>query len=139
VISAIDPNGLEPHVDVPGAGARGPDTGEPGLFSASHARWERRLLRQGSLQDLANGTGGIAVTNQNDTAGGLARLLDDQRSYYLIGFEPGPTTFELDAGRPRFRKVELTVKRKDLVVRTRGGFYGISDEELARARGGGPG
>ncbi|MGE0452534.1 MAG: VWA domain-containing protein [Vicinamibacteria bacterium] len=136
VISAIDPSGLGLHADPPGAGAR--DVASPATARrSSSAKWETRIHRQAILEDLAGWTGGSAITNHNDTAGGLRRLLDDQRGYYLIGFEPGRGTFERDAGRPRFHEVQIKVKNENLTVRARRGFYGISDEDLARA-GAGP-
>ena len=36
---------------------------------------------------MAQQTGGFAVLNTNDLAGGLARIVDDTRGYYLLGFE----------------------------------------------------
>jgi len=135
VISAIDPSGLGLHADPPGAGAR--DVARVPLAQRdSSAKWRARVHREAILQGLAEWTGGSAITNHNDTVGGLRRLLDDQRGYYLIGFEPGPGTFERDAGRPRFHEVQIRVKNENLTVRARRGFYGISDADLARAGAG---
>ena len=59
-------------------------------------RLERqRVIRdaQESLAYLAEQTGGFAVLNTNDLAGGLSRISNDVRDYYLIGFEPDRDTF----------------------------------------------
>ena len=55
--------------------------------------------------------------------------MSDSRSYYLIGYEPAPETFAGD--RPRFHRLEVKVKRPGLKVRSRRGFFGLSDAALA--------
>ena len=56
----------------------------------------------------------------------------DHRGFYLIGFRPDEETFDPVRGRRRFNRVEVKVKRAGLRVRTRGGFYGFTEEEAAR-------
>jgi VWFA-related protein len=56
VISAIDPNGLEPHADIPGAGSRDTRSADRER-EVSRDRWSARLRRQASLEDLAGWTG----------------------------------------------------------------------------------
>jgi VWFA-related protein len=81
---------------------------------------------------LADRTGGLTVLNRNDLVGGLGEILNDQRGYYLIGYEPSAATFDKDSGKPRFHKVKVGVSRPGLKVRSRAGFYGISDAEVAK-------
>ena len=83
-----------------------------------------------SLQYLADDTGGLAVANRNDLQGGFGDVLRDQASYYLIGFEPPAKTFAKKSGRPKFHKIKISVNRKDVRVRTRAGYYGVTDEEV---------
>ena len=83
---------------------------------------------QEGLTYLARQTGGLAILNNNDLSGGVRRMLDDQ-SYYLIGYEPDDEVF--DPQKRRFNKLEVKVKRKDVNVRYRSGFFGVSDEEIA--------
>ena len=85
---------------------------------------------QAGLIYLARTTGGLAVTNSNDLAGGIRRVLDDQKGYYLIGYVPDESTFKLVAGRRVFHRVTVKVKRAGLRVRSRTGFYGAEDEEM---------
>jgi VWFA-related protein len=92
---------------------------------------------QDSLQDLAGATGGLCVMNRNDLLGGLRRIVADQAGYYLLGFEPPPSTFEKASGKPRFHSVEVRVNRPGLKVRSRSGFYGVTDDEVARLVPGG--
>ena len=84
---------------------------------------------QDSLAYVAEQTGGLAVMNTNDVSGGVARILSGSRGYYLVGYEPERATFGRD--RPRFHRLAVKVKRRGLTVRTRKGFFGISDEALA--------
>ncbi len=84
---------------------------------------------QDGLRYLAQQTGGLAIINNNDLSGGIRKILDDQ-SYYLIGYEPDDSTF--DPRTRRFNKLEIKVKRPDVRVRYRSGFFGVSDEKLVR-------
>jgi len=86
---------------------------------------------QAGLIYLAKQTGGFAVVNNNDLGGGVRRVLEDQ-SYYLIGYEPDDDTF--DPKTRRFNKLEIKVKRKDLRVRYRSGFFNVAERETPAAR-----
>ena len=93
---------------------------------------ERRMFlleTQETLIFLADQTGGRAIRNNNDLALGLKRISDDLRGYYVIGYTPPDDTFAAPGRTPRFHKVEVTVKRPGLRVRTRKGFLGISDPD----------
>ncbi|MGH9900755.1 MAG: hypothetical protein ACRD68_02845, partial [Pyrinomonadaceae bacterium] len=87
---------------------------------------------QSGMAYLAQQTGGFAVRNTNDIAGGVRRALDDQRGYYLIGYRPDEKTFDSATGRRRFVKIEVRVKRPGLRVRTRSGFYNFTEAEAVR-------
>ena len=89
-----------------------------------------RIVSQASLRQLAEATGGLAIANTNDLRGGFGDVLRDQAAYYLIGFEPHDDTFARKWGRPRFHKIKLKVNRPNLRVRTREGFYGVTDQEV---------
>lgn len=85
---------------------------------------------QGGLRELAEATGGFAITNSNDLAGGIRRALDDQKGYYLIGYRPDDSTFEQVGGRRLFHRISVGVKRPGKFnVRMRKGFFGVPEEE----------
>jgi VWFA-related protein len=84
------------------------------------------------LQSLASDTGGLALFSRNGLARGLSRIAEDQRSYYLIGFEPPQSTFARSWFKTKFQKIKLTVDRPDVRVRTRAGFYGVTDDEVLK-------
>jgi VWFA-related protein len=93
---------------------------------------------QNGLSYLAGNTGGLAVFNNNDLNKGIRRALDDIGGYYLIGYRPDESTFDL-SGHPRFNTWTIKVKdRPNLRVRTRNGFVGIA-EESSRGRNRTPG
>jgi len=85
---------------------------------------------QNGLNYLAQQTGGIPIRNTNDLSGGIKRVLEDQRGYYLIGYRPDQSTFDPRTGRRKFHKLKLEVTRPGkFTVRMRNGFFGVTDEE----------
>ena len=85
---------------------------------------------QDGLVYLARQTGGESFINTNDLSGGIKKMLNDQKGYYLIGYTPDTETF--DAAKRRFNKLTVKVKRPDLKVRYRSGFFGLTDDEADR-------
>lgn len=85
------------------------------------------------LRRLAEDTGGLLVTDRNDLAGAIGRVLDDQRGYYLLGYVPERSTFA--AANPRFHRLTVRVVRPGLRARSRSGFLGRADERLPAATG----
>lgn len=94
------------------------------------SRQDELLDTQDGLRYLADETGGFAVINNNDLAGGVRRVLEDQ-SYYLIAYDPDSDTF--DPAKRRFNKLEIKVNRKDVNVRYRSGFFNVATENVATA------
>jgi VWFA-related protein len=85
---------------------------------------------QEGLDYLAQETGGIAIKNNNDLSGGIRRVLEDQKGYYLIGYRPDNSTFDPKTGRRTFHKLSLKIARPGKFnVRMRNGFYGVTDED----------
>lgn len=86
---------------------------------------------QSGLNYLAQETGGLAMQNSNDLAGGIKRVLNDQKGYYLIGYRPDESTFDVRTGRRKFHRLTLKVTRPGKFnVRMRNGFFGVTDEEI---------
>lgn len=88
------------------------------------------LERRQVLMSLAFETGGLAIFSRNGLDRALQEISDDQRSYYLIGFEPPKATFARSRVKTQFRSIKLTVDRKGVRVRTRAGFYGVTDDDV---------
>jgi len=75
------------------------------------------FIAQDGLTETAASAGGFAITNSDDLAGGLDRILEDLDHYYLLGFYPTDTS--ANAKHP----VALTVPgHPDYTVRFRRGF-----------------
>jgi len=83
---------------------------------------------QEGLTYLARETGGFAVLNNNDLNLGIRRVLKDQQSYYLIGFDPEDEKFDR-----KYHSIKLKVNRPGLQTRTRAGFIGFSDRPQPEA------
>lgn len=89
---------------------------------------------QNGLNYLAQQTGGFFIHNTNDLGRGLRRVLEDQSGYYLIGYRPDDSTFDPATGRRKFHRLSISVKNHpELKVRTRNGFYGVTNEEARPA------
>lgn len=86
---------------------------------------------QQGLKALAEQTGGFAVINNNSLSKGIERVLNDQKGYYLLAYRPDSATF--DPKKARFNKLTVKLKRPDLRVRYRSGFFGIKDEDAKPA------
>jgi VWFA-related protein len=105
------------------------------LEDALSARRNTAFETQEGLDFLARQTGGIPIRNTNDLSGGIRRVLEDQKGFYLIGYRPDEATFDRRTGRRTFHKLTLKVTRPGKFnVRMRNGFFGVSDEEKARPR-----
>jgi len=102
---------------------------ETGLFvtSATVANRDATIRNsQSGMSYLAHETGGRFYRNTNDLAVPVRRALNLEKGYYLIGYQPDGDTFKSK----NFRAIEIKVKRPELTVRARSGFFGITDESL---------
>jgi VWFA-related protein len=82
--------------------------------------------RQGG-EIIAQQTGGFQVRNSNSFQ--LDRILEDQSGYYLLGYRPTDETFNRT-----FHHIKAKVKRSGMTLRTRFGFFGVSEEEANKGR-----
>jgi VWFA-related protein len=111
---AIDPRGLAAFDD--SIGPLRPATPSEDL--------SRMASRQGGLRELAGNTDGAVVLNTNDTKGGVARMMADLGSYYVLQYYS--TNTKLDG---RFRSIAVRVKRPGVQVRARNGYLAPTEAE----------
>jgi VWFA-related protein len=128
VIHAVDPRGLV---------AAGLNAEDPVRVSSTGVELGRMIQNrhlglfhaQSTLQYLADETGGLAKLDTNDMAGAVSAIVADLSGYYLIGYAPDTGTF----GDRSFHRFEVKVKRPGLKVRTRKGFYAVTDDQVSAA------
>ena len=122
-------------VDVRGLQVLGPTAADsisdPRQIGELISRRQRNFFHsQDILSLLAKQSGGTFTRNSNDITGAIRRAADDQNGYYLIAYQPEEATFAGREGKREFHKLSVKVKRPGLTVRSRTGFYGITDDEL---------
>ena len=112
-VYSVDPrgvtSGMEDAIEITGF------TADPALSPTSLMNEMR--LEHDSLRVVSEETGGLAILNQNDFRTAFTRILEDNSSYYVLGYYP--TNDKRDG---RFRKVEVRVKKPGLRVRARRGY-----------------
>jgi VWFA-related protein len=112
-----------------GAGDRSPEASLRALGNMADSARVSYFESQGVLKYLADLTGGISIRNTNNITGGIDRIMEDQKGFYLIGYRPDESTIDPQTGQRRLLKISVKVKRPGLKVRSRSGFYGLTDEE----------
>ena len=119
---AIDPRGLTAFDD-----SIGP------LRPAGPVEDRVRLSsRQGGLRELALNTDGAVVLDTNGVKAGVARMMADLSSYYVMQYYSTNSTLD-----GRFRSIAVRVKRTGVQVRARPGYLALTAEE-ARSMTGAP-
>ena len=73
-------------------------------------------LSQDSLRVLSDETGGFAIVNRNDVAGGFERIVADNSSYYVLAYYPP------DPRPGRNHRIQVKVSRPGVTVRARKGY-----------------
>lgn len=117
-IYAVDPQGLSPD---------GALADRETAFSVDE-RAERRDARR-NLRTFAELTGGFAFTDQNNIDAAFTRIVRENSSYYVLGFN---STNQRRDG--RFRKLDVRVKRAGLQIKARKGYVSATEKERTPAR-----
>jgi VWFA-related protein len=77
------------------------------------------LARIDSLREVAEETGGVTVgVSTNTFSEGFATIVQDASAYYLLGYSPEPEHTD-----GKFHPIRVRVKRPDVTVRARRGYY----------------
>ena len=79
-----------------------------------------RLNPHSGLNDLADQTGGFLIRDTNDLGAGLRRIDEDIRVHYLLTYVPKNQVYD-----GRFRQIEAKLKRSNLDIQTRKGYYAV--------------
>ena len=129
VVYGIDTQGLETtgltaRDEIPFMPRNTPPNADPLLVLLRTRSLALRVNREGTEQ-LAKQTGGFVIHSSNNFD--LQKVMNDQRGYYLIGYRPSDETFDR-----RFHYIKARVKRRGLVLRTREGFFGVTEDKARR-------
>ena len=79
---------------------------------------------QGTMQELAESTGGFLIANTNNFKPGVEKIVADIGDYYRLTYTPPPSPFD-----GRFRAIEVRVSRKDARVQARSGYFALPPGE----------
>ena len=107
-----------------GGGGGGRGGGARGLFSGAAVAQQFASLAtsQDTLTTLARNTGGTAFTDSNDFGAAFKRVERDMSAYYILGYSSGNPARD-----GRFRRIQVRVKKPDLRVEARAGYYAERD------------
>jgi VWFA-related protein len=89
-------------------GTSAADAGVPNTFELGLMRMEQVEFSAAGSVGLAEDTGGFAVRDSNDLAGGAVRAAEESRVHYLLGYAPPADKSPRD-----WRKLKVEVKRPD--------------------------
>ena len=86
------------------------------------------LERMAAFRKMSAATGGFAVVNSNSFDQALERIVKENSNYYLLGY-----TSTNDARDGRYRRLDVRVKRPDVIVRARDGYIAPSRSQARSA------
>jgi VWFA-related protein len=95
-------------------------TGRPMTMGLEDNEALLRADPHSGLGTLADETGGFLIAQTNDLRGGFSAIDTDMRNYYALTYTPSNTRFD-----GRFRRIEVKVKRSDVRVRSRRGYFAV--------------
>jgi VWFA-related protein len=118
----VDTRGLQ--ATVPGGDASRPSARGVGAFSGRgvQQQFNNLFASQETLQTLAADTGGRAFTDTNNFGDAFTQVQRDTSIYYLLGYNSTATAKD-----GRFRRISVRLKRSDLRVEHRAGYYAQRD------------
>ena len=105
------------------------------LTHARSSAFTRRYSDLDGIGRLADATGGFLFYGGQHVDSALDVIMEDLRGYYLVGYTPGDEAFRPNKkGQRAYHEIEVKVARRGTKVRSRAGFYGVTDEETMPAR-----
>jgi VWFA-related protein len=131
-IHTVDPTGYDGYVDYIRTHPvrRGLEMGMPAnrrVPGLAQLGGYVRFLHE-FLLNTAESTGGRAIIDTDAIQTGIEEIFDEDGSFYLLGYQS--TNGSPDG---RFRKVEVSVDRPGLTVRTRTGYWARTKDAAANA------
>ncbi len=115
--------GLDEMVEIGAVPIDNPDVPQPGTAIQDEVR-----RGQDSLRALSEQTGGFAIVNQNDLNAAFERLVQDNSSYYVLGYYPSN-----DKRDGKFRRIEVRTTRPGVKIVARNGYSAPKGRPAATA------
>jgi hypothetical protein len=107
------------------ANSAAPDAFGKTLMQQSETRFNDR----GSMQDLADQTGGQVFLN-NDVRGSIQRSLQEGANYYTLAYTPEKSGTDV-----KFRRVEIKLNQGGVKLAYRPGYYPVSSQDSLKQSG----
>ena len=105
------------------------DLSQPTIGRATNSRVLRST--QNTLRRLADATDGRAIVNQNDFVPGMTQMLRDASAYYLLGYDSSQAPRDGE-----FHEIDVRVRREGVNVRSRRGYWAVTERDVERALAG---
>ncbi|HEY6307065.1 MAG TPA: VWA domain-containing protein [Candidatus Angelobacter sp.] len=129
-IYPVDARGLEPNSmfdaantgrDKYGRSMNGPRMGT--AISNENAQLQNV---HGTMNDMADRTGGKAFYNRNDIGNAIGKSIEDGSTYYTLAYYPENKNWN-----GKFRKIQVKVNRSGVKLRYRLGYYAVDPKIFA--------
>jgi VWFA-related protein len=118
-IYAIDPRGL---------GGSGDTTASIHAGCGAVPIGPRLRMTQDTLRELSEETDGRAIVGRNALEDGVNQILRDSSFHYLLGYSPAASQAD-----GKFHQIRVRVKRPNVDVRARKGYWASTAEDVSRA------
>jgi len=107
----------------------GRSMGRPGRMQQEISRQSAELASaHGTMNELADRTGGKAFYNRNDLDVAIRKSIDDGSTYYTLAYYPENKNWN-----GKFRKIHVKVDRQGVKVRHRLGYYALDPKMITEA------
>jgi VWFA-related protein len=98
----------------------------PPMADRANQRNDQLIASRDGMVELTRRTGGLFAPSSNDLGAAFRTVVNDGDGYYILGYQPDLTTFEINQ-QSTFHNLKVRVKRPGLTVRSRQGFFGRPD------------
>jgi VWFA-related protein len=98
-----------------------------GMSSSMDREADDRMAAHGTMNDLADRTGGRAFYNRNDLDGAVRDSITDGSTYYTLGYYP-----ENKEWNGSFRKIQVKLNRGGVKLRYRIGYFAMDSAAFAK-------
>src|SRR4029450_3617281 len=126
-IYSVDPRGVTSEADnalqISGIPDGGTTLNVGNVTSSLRAGLRREL---GTLRTFSEVTGGVAAVGSNDFDAAFRRVVQDNSSYYVLGYHPPELKHD-----GKFHDITVRVNRPGVQVRARKGYYAVKDAKAA--------